>query len=137
MEVNIKFLIIAYIVGMAVDWILQFESQAVNKSKWYKGCNWKLSLSALLTHSFIYAGFTEVLTYYLGCFKATSSCIIVVSVLFITHAIIDTRIPVKKIMKFKGMSEEQINDHVNFGFMHIGIDQRLHEIVLLILALFI
>ena len=33
------------------------------------------------------------------------------------------------------MSREQIDDHVNFGFMHIGIDHRLHELVILILSI--
>jgi hypothetical protein len=55
-------------------------------------------------------------------------------VLLITHIIIDTRIPVKWIMRFKGMSWEQINDYQTYGFMHIGIDHRLHELVLLVMA---
>lgn len=35
------------------------------------------------------------------------------------------------------MTDDQINDTANFGFMHIGIDHRLHEAVILILALII
>lgn len=32
------------------------------------------------------------------------------------------------------MTDKQINYFQNYGFMHIGIDHRLHELVLLILA---
>ena len=55
--------------------------------------------------------------------------------LFITHAIIDSRIPVKWIMRLKGMTKEQINDYIGYGFMHIGIDHRLHELVIFILSI--
>ena len=40
-------------------------------------------------------------------------------------------------MKLKGMTNDEINDYKNYGFMHLGIDHRLHEIVLVILSLFI
>jgi len=71
------------------------------------------------------------------CLQDYSSNNMIFWTLFISHAIIDTRIPVKWIMRFKGMSKEQIYDYQNYGFMHIGIDHRLHEIILLGLAMFV
>lgn len=32
------------------------------------------------------------------------------------------------------MTKEQIGDYDQFGFMHIGIDHRLHELVIFILS---
>lgn len=136
MYINIKFLVVTYFISMFVDWIFQWDWQAVNKSKWSNGNNYILSGIALLTHSLVYT----VLT----CFPLIfifdldySKFSLIWDVLFISHIIIDTRIPVKWIMRFKGVSKEQINDTKTFGFMHIGIDHRLHEMVLLILAMFI
>jgi hypothetical protein len=137
MNINIKFLIVTYIIGLFVDWVFQWNWQAVNKSKWSKGNNKWLSLLAVSSHSFIYAILTSIFTLWIVFGSPIHSFWLVFLVLFITHTLIDTRIPVKAIMRFKGMSVEQINDYQNFGFMHIGIDHRLHEIVLLILALFV
>lgn len=170
MNINIKFLVVAYIIGMFVDWIFQQDWQAANKSLWLpyvkvthyptkKGMpihsdseelitpDRRISLIALLTHSYVYAFFTTLFVG--GILYGTSVTAaywiyiaIVFPSLFITHALIDTRIPVKWIMKQKGMkqkgmSQEQIDDVQNWGFMHIGIDHRLHELVLLILAFFV
>jgi len=133
--VNVDFLVVAYFVGMFVDWVFQWNWQAFNKSKWSKQDNKILSISAVTSHSFIYAVFTTVSTLYL--IRDWSNLWLIFWTLFISHAIIDTRILVKYIMRFKGMIWEQINDYQNYGFMHIGIDHRLHEIVLLGLALFV
>lgn len=139
MKINIPFLVVSYIIGMFVDWVFQWDWQATNKSKWSKGDNKFTSLNAVLSHSFVYA----VLTTFITCFVVFGNMFqspneeLIFLVLFITHLIIDTRIPVKAILKFKGMSDKQICDYQNFGFMHIGIDQRLHEITLLILSMVI
>ena len=133
---NIEFLVISYFVGLFVDWIFQSDWQASNKSKWEKSDNKLNSFSAVISHSAVYA----ILTTYIVIFCTNISninAVIMILVLFITHMIIDTRIPVKYIMKLKGMSEDQINDHVRYGFLHIGIDHRLHEMVLFILSFFI
>ena len=132
---NIEFLVISYFVGLFVDWIFQSDWQASNKSKWEKSDNKLNSFSAVISHSAVYA----ILTTYIVIFCTNISninAVIMILVLFITHMIIDTRIPVKYIMKLKGMSEDQINDHVRYGFLHIGIDHRLHELVLFILSFF-
>ena len=132
---NIEFLVISYFVGLFVDWIFQSDWQASNKSKWDKCDNKLKSFSAVISHSAVYA----ILTTYIVIFCTNISninAVIMILVLFITHMIIDTRIPVKYIMKLKGMSEDQINDHVRYGFLHIGIDHRLHELVLFILSFF-
>jgi len=133
--VNIDFLVIAYFVGMFVDWVFQWNWQAINKSKWSKQDNKLLSFCAQVIHSFIYTFLTAVATLYL--IRDWSNFCLVFWTLLISHAIIDTRILVKWVMRFKGMTWEQIYDYQNYGFIHIGIDHRLHEIVLLVLAMFV
>jgi hypothetical protein len=132
---NIKFLIIAYLAGLFVDWVFQTDWQATNKSKWGKGDDKRISLIALLSHSIYYAILTTSVTALL--LADFSHIKPIFLTLFITHFIIDSRIPVKWVMRLKRMSWKQINDYQNFGFMHVGIDQRLHELVLIILAWFV
>ena len=135
MHINIEFLVVAYFISLFVDWIFQWNWQAVNKSKWIKG-NYPMAIVAISTHSLIYATFTMAILLLIFKYDIhTYNCMW--NVLFISHLIIDTRILVKWIMRFKGMSWEQINDYQTFGFMHIGIDHRLHEMVLLVLAMFV
>lgn len=134
--VDIDYLIVTYIVSLFVDWIFQTEWQAINKSKWNKNDNKKISLIALSSHSMIYASITSLIVFIILKLNHMQYIITIIT-LFISHFIIDSRIPVKWIMRRKGMTYEQINDTVNYGFMHIGIDQRLHEVVIFILALFI
>ncbi len=136
MDINIKFLVVAYFISLFVDWVFQWNWQAVNKSKWNKKDNWGISLGAVLSHSFIYAAATSSVLLWIFDLNYRQFSLIW-DVLFISHVIIDTRIPVKLIMRFKGMNREQINDYQNFGFMHIGIDHRLHETVLLVLAMLV
>jgi hypothetical protein len=132
---NSDFLIITYLISLFVDWVFQSDYDATHKSKWGKNDNKWNSFFALTSHSVTYASITSILvTLILG--YHTEQAVILLIALFITHAIIDTRILVKLIMKLKGMSEEQISDHANFGFMHIGIDHRLHELVIIILSFF-
>ena len=132
---NIEFLVISYFVGLFVDWIFQSDWQASNKSKWDKSDNKLNSFSAVISHSAVYAILTTYIVNF--CTNITNiNAVIMILVLFITHMIIDTRIPVKYIMKLKGMSDDQINDHVRYGFLHIGIDHRLHELTLFILSFF-
>ncbi len=133
--VNINFLVISYFIGLFVDWIFQWDWQAINKSKWSKGDDKFISVLAVTSHSAVYAIITTFAVLYL--MQDFTHTTLVLIVLFISHAIIDTRLLVKLIMKFKGMSDNQINDYQNYGFMHIGIDHRLHELVLLILSLII
>lgn len=134
MKINIEFLVVCYFVGLFVDWVFQSQEQAANKSKWNKEDNKWRSFKVVFMHSFIYAWFTTCFTV-LICGDINKYLILVT--LFVTHLIIDTRIPVKWILRLKGMSKEQIADYQNYGFMHIGIDHRLHELVILILALIV
>jgi hypothetical protein len=133
--INIGFLIVSYFVSLFVDWIFQNNWQATNKSKWGKNDDWGKSCDALLSHSLTYS----FLTTFLICFIIGNNFNVrlAFTVLFLSHAIIDSRIPVKFIMKLKGMKDEQIYDYQNYGFMHIGIDHRLHEAVLLLLSIFV
>lgn len=133
---NVEFVILSYLIGMAADWILQVDWQARNKSKWDKNDNKKISAIAVISHSLIYAVVTSfsvlLLMNYMRVFW------IVFLTLFISHTFIDTRIPVKWIMRhIKRMKPEQIYDYQNYGFMHIGIDHRLHEMVIVILGFII
>lgn len=134
--VDIDYLIVTYIVSLFVDWIFQTDWQAINKSKWNKNDNREISLIALSSHSMIYASITSLIVFMILRLNHVQYIITIIT-LFISHFIIDSRIPVKWIMRRKGMTYEQINDTVNYGFMHIGIDHRLHEAVIFILALFI
>lgn len=133
---NIEFLVVSYFVGLFVDWIFQSDWQALNKSKWNKNDNKKKSLLAVTSHSLIYSLLTSILIFI--CIKISLiDFYILIVILFITHTIIDTRIPVKFIMKLKGMTNDQINDFTKYGFLHIGIDHRLHELILFILSFII
>ena len=134
--INIEYLVVTYFVSLFVDWVFQTDWQATNKSKWGKNDNKKISLIALSSHSLIYASITSLIVFIILGLN-NMQYIITIITLFITHLIIDTRIPVKWIMRKKDMTDDQINDTANFGFMHIGIDHRLHEAVILILALVI
>lgn len=134
--VDIDYLIVTYIVSLFVDWIFQTDWQAINKSKWNKNDNREISLIALSSHSMIYASITSLIVFIILRLNHVQYTITIIT-LFISHLIIDSKIPVKWIMRRKGMTCEQINDTVNYGFMHIGIDHRLHEAVIFILALFI
>ena len=134
--VNLEFLVVTYLIALSVDWILQWDWQAINKSKWGKNDNKLLSGFSLVSHSFVYAIITALLVSIIINLDI-NQCAITMIVLLISHVIIDSRIPVKAIMKFKRMTDEQINDYANYGFMHIGIDHRLHELVILFLSMFI
>jgi hypothetical protein len=135
MNINFDFLIVAYFISMFVDWVFQWQWQAENKSKWGKDDNKLKSLIAVTSHSLIYAILTT--TFSLFIIHKYDKFLIAFLFLLITHTVIDTRIPVKWLMRFKGMNTQQIYDYQNYGFMHIGIDHRLHEICLLILAMLI
>lgn len=133
--ININFLVVTYIVSLFVDWVFQWQWQATNKSKWGKNDNKIKSALAVTTHSLIYAMLTTLVSLIL--INQLNKFLIVFIVLFISHIIIDTRIPVKYIMRFKGLTWNEIYDYQNYGFMHIGIDHRLHEVTILILSIFV
>ena len=105
--VNINYLIVTYIVSLFVDWIFQTEWQAINKSKWNKNDNKKISLIALSSHSMIYASITSLIVFIILRLNHAQYIITIIT-LFISHFIIDSRIPVKWIMRRKGMTYEQI-----------------------------
>lgn len=133
---NVEFLVCAYFISLFVDWIFQDQFQAMNKSNWNKD-NAFFAVSALWGHSIIYMGGTIFGLWLCSLFGASFKVETwFVPVLFFSHAAIDNRYPVKFIMRLKGITEEQIKDP-RMDFMHIGIDHRLHEMVLLIMAFFV
>ncbi len=133
---DIKFLITAFIISQFVDWVFQWQWQALNKSKWGRADDKRKSFAALMSHALVYSAITTIALFALSVISTDNVCL-VFFFLLITHGLIDTRVPVKWLMRFKGVTPEQIGDSINFGFMHIGIDHRLHEISLLILALLV
>ena len=134
--VNVEFLIVTYLVALFVDWVFQWDWQATNKSKWDEKDYKLLSGIALFTHSLMYATITMLIVVPIVGLNVQQAAIMVITLL-VSHAIIDSRIPVKAIMKFKGMTDTQINNHRDYGFMHIGIDHRLHELVIFVLSMII
>jgi len=124
-----------YLIPEHSDW------QATNKSNWslLRIHEWHNSAYALIMHSMIYTMLSTAIMVLIGVLSIDkdTTIFIVFGTLLVSHIIIDSRIPVKKIMKLKGMTEAQINDYQNYGFMHIGIDHRLHEAVLVGLAFFV
>ena len=136
MRVNVEFLVVSYFVSLFIDWVFQSDWQAINKSKWIKG-NYNNAIDAIASHSCLYAFMTTIILAILRVITEGNQIYIVFFTLCITHIIIDTRIPVKWILRFKGLTWEQINDYKTFEVLYINIDQRLHELVLLILALII
>lgn len=122
---NVEFLAATYILGKSVDYIVQTQQDAENKTK----NKWILSW-----HSYIYAGTTTGLVYLIFSFTFIQ-CVYLFLALFFTHWIIDTRKPVKYIMHLKGIKYEEMD--TKYGWLQISIDQRLHELVILVLAMVI
>ncbi len=121
--INLEFLVVALIIGRAVDWIFQTKYQAENKTH---------NVIELLEHSLWYATLT-----YFGVVLVTGtifSMSIVFPALVISHIIIDNRFLVKLIMYVKGLTWVEVNSK-KYAWLQIGIDQRLHDIVILLIAL--
>lgn len=134
MKLNLPFLVMALIIGAFVDFIFQGSWEARNKSLWGKGDNRLKSFAATCVHSIIYASLTTLaVLLILGMLEKAYT---VFPVLFVSHALIDTRIPVRFIMRLKGIPWQSIVKG-NLVYLEIGIDQRLHEAVILALAFFV
>ena len=116
---NTDFLIVIYIVSKIVDWLFQSDQEAREKTS---------NKLALVSHSLRYAVLTNIITTLI---VPNPNSIFVFVYLFITHAIIDDRRIVKWVMKLKGTPQDAP------GFLEVGIDQRLHELSLLVLAIII
>ena len=136
---DVQFLVLVYFVGMFVDWVFQTNWQAANKSRWASGDNKTQSLRALLTHAVIYgAGTTLPVALLLGRAQDLGFYGLVLTALTVTHAFIDSRIPVRWVMKYvKRMRDDQIDNYAEYGFLHLGIDHRLHELVIVFLSFFV
>jgi len=122
---NLEFLVVALLVSKLVDWIFQTQWQAENKTrKW----------DALYTHSLMYSGLTSLFLTVI--IRASYAYVSVFMILFLSHIVIDDRWIVKRIMMFKGMTKHQVYSK-EYGWLELGIDQRLHELVILGMALVI
>jgi len=119
--INLELLVIALVICKAVDWIIQTKYQSINKTK---------DRVALLTHAATYGILSTIL---ISFFTPVASPLILISLLITTHIIIDDRKIVKLLMRFKGMTPEEVIDKRYLG-IQIGIDQRLHEVVLVVIA---
>ncbi len=117
-HMNLEFLVTALVIGKAVDWIFQSKYQAQNKIS---------NFWALFEHSMFYSIIT------------TGIVIMIVGIstgLLVSHIIIDNRFLVKFIMYMKGMTLEEANSK-EYGWLQIGIDQRLHDVVILLITMVI
>jgi len=124
---NIQFLVVALVIGRSVDWIFQSQTQAVNKSHDY----WQLFI-----HCWIYAAFTSELTLMVIGKWNIINAIFITFFLFATHFAIDNRILVRYILQLKGIPKNKIESG-SYAWLEIGVDQRLHDVCILILALII
>lgn len=126
MYLNISFLGVTYLIGKSVDYILQTQSQAEKKTK---------DILTLATHSFVYSSWTTSLVTVILNITDIATIISLAWLLFFTHMLIDKRDIVKFIMHLKGVKYEEMN--TKYGWLQIEIDQRLHELVILALALMV
>ncbi len=124
---NLEFLVVALIVARAIDWIFQSQYQAENKTinKWI-----------LLEHSIYYSIPTVFVMVMLGIIAPGIVAGSIWFVLLVSHMIIDDRRVVKCIMYLKGLSWEQLNSK-EYGWLQIGIDQILHDVIILAIAVMI
>jgi len=124
---NLEFLVVALIISKSVDWILQTQWQANNKTfdQW-----------ALIDHVTTYTLFTTALVVLITGITSILTIINMLILLWWSHAIIDQRGLIKKIMIWKGLSRHQVYSK-EYGWLELGIDQRLHELVILGMALVI
>ncbi len=122
---NLEFLVAALIIGRAVDWIFQTKYQAENKT-------W--DLRALFEHSMFYSLITMWILVMLDITVPGLIAGYIWGALLISHMIIDNRLFVKFLMYVKGLTWEEVNSK-EYGWLQIGIDQRLHDIVILLIAL--
>lgn len=123
--INIPLLVVLFIVSKIFDFLIQTSWEAEEKSK---------KIAPLLVHSFIYSFFSSVVTYLLVPLTTCQLSIIFV-VLFVTHIFIDSRRPVLWWMKNVKLIKGDLSK--KWGPFHIDIDQRMHELVILILAIVI
>ncbi len=121
---NLEFLVAAVIVATAIDWIFQSQYQAENKTA---------NFWVLLEHSLYYSIPTVFVMVMLNIIAPGLIAGYIWATLLISHMIIDNRYIVKFIMYLKGLSWEQINGK-EWGWLQVGIDQRLHDIVILAIA---
>ncbi len=57
---DIKFLITAFIISQFVDWVFQWQWQALNKSKWGRADDKRKSFAALMSHALVYSAITTI-----------------------------------------------------------------------------
>jgi len=122
---NLEFLVVALVIGKVVDWIFQSQHQAENKTKNF----WDL-----FEHSLCYSIVTTILVAILLSSPLNGDILWIG--LLITHMIIDNRMFVRFIMYCKGLTWEQTGSP-EYAWLQLGIDQRLHDVVILVIAFII
>jgi hypothetical protein len=124
---NLEFLVVALVIGRAVDWIFQTQWQAENKTH---------NFWTLFEHSMYYSMLTTWGIVFLTNISPGLGAGYIWITLLISHMIIDNRFLVKFIMYMKGVTWEQINSK-EYGWLQLGIDQILHDLIILMIALII
>jgi len=123
--INLEFLVVALVVGRAVDWIFQSTDQARNKTT---------NLGYLFDHSLWYALLTLGTVVLINGYPKGNISLYILIVLIISHMIIDNRMIVKMIMYLKGMTWEESGSK-EYEWLQRGIDQHLHDVVILFIAM--
>lgn len=128
------FLLVALVWGKFVDWVFQHQWQGYWKSKF--GEDRGKALIALVTHCLAYSIITSLPLLFM--FNLSLKQFVWFwDIIFFSHLIIDNRYPVKLIMRLKGVSWESINNEYETGWLQLGIDQKLHDVFMVVAAAFV
>ncbi len=122
---NLEFLVVALIISKAIDWVFQTKWQAENKTHnleaLFEHCIWYATLTTMITFGLVFSTFLQY------------TILNVFMILFVTHMIIDTRLPSKLIMMIKGLTWEEANSK-EYAWLDLELDQILHTLVILYIA---
>ena len=128
------FLLVALVLGKFIDWVFQNSWQVYWKSKF--GENWGKALTALVSHSLIYATFTAVALENL--FHLTGWRVINMwLVLLISHIVIDNLYLVKFIFRLKGYPRESLDNYYESAWAIAGVQQILVDVSIIIAAMYV
>lgn len=127
---NLQLLVILLLIGAIVDVLFQFEWVFKNKDNITSDS--KVRNYTLFLHSFVYATLTYIFTLLI---LQRDHGVHVWIILFLSHLYIDSRIPINFILKFKGVLEKDYRNNKDYGYLIMAVDQRLHELVILIIVL--
>ncbi len=130
--VDITFLILTILCGAFYDWIFQLEWVFNNKNNMLS--KRFIRIYTLHLHSAVYATLTYLTVSVL---IGHGLPLYVWVVLLLSHIFIDSRLPINAILKLKGIPEEDYLNCDRYGYLITNVDNRLHELVIIILAILV